>query len=72
MTKKTTTTGLEPVRECRSRFLVYLLNRSDKLPPHPTWDLNPEPQDFDVALLRSLALYPIEPAGPSKPMCSSS
>ena len=28
----TTTAGLEPARECRNRFLVYLLNRSDKLP----------------------------------------
>ena len=27
-----TTAGLEPAREFRSRFLIYLLNHSDKLP----------------------------------------
>ena len=30
---------------------------------HPTWDLNPEPQDTIRFMRRSLALYPIEPAG---------
>ena len=32
MSPYTTTAGLEPAREFRSRFLVYLLNPSDKLP----------------------------------------
>ena len=27
-----TTAGLEPARESRNRFQVYLLNHSDKLP----------------------------------------
>ena len=32
ISKKTTTAGLEPARAKPKRFLIFLLNRSDKLP----------------------------------------
>ena len=61
---KTTTTGLEPVRGCRSRFLVYLLNHSDKLPEAPHLGLEPRTSRLEV--LRSIQLSQPGSSLPSK------